>query len=1268
MKNYMRSLVVLAALLFGAVNEVWGQSVTIADFTNGSISKSVDTGSRTVTLTVTPDNGYYISASDIKVEPLVDPNNANVPNRRVPDLANQIVGKMYNDATARAAANIINSISGQNAAYYVFEVPAQYDGVYVTATFTSLTSEETIITGSTTSVTYSATGKYVLTDDVDAAVLENLYTGSQTTDFSGTLEGVAKADGTFPVIKTLNQPLFYTATNATINNIILDEVNISQSGKVGSIACIAKGATRIYNCGILSGSVGSTGTSTANNSTDCCGGLVGELSGTARVINCYSYAKITSGNRVAGIVGYNNETSNSTNITTMVMNCMFYGDITGGSKVSPVYGGKNINNLQDKNGLNTFNFYAFEKLKSKKISASSADNTDYNCALAIEDRYLTRFEIYRQLLNSNKKLAAYYITGRPKEDAGILAKWVLETADRSINGRVPYPYPILKAQGYYPSIINPDFENAPDSTTVGRNHGGKLPSPRRTLSVTISGSKTTGGQDWPSGASITRTYLDLVRTDMDGDRFNFNYDKVQLPYYNDVGTGNYTGGKVVTGWKITSITGGTAGTYTKSDSWGGYNFADRNCTNKDLYSVSERVFSQGAYWDVPYGVTAITIEPYWGYASFVADEYYDVVYTSGYGSKTGRTVKQVESTTIFNGKSVKTNVNDALGTITTKGSTVYDNAVVLVGNFHQANINNTDPYKGSTPFTLMSVDLDHDNEPDYSLIFHDNNRSKVCPIRFDFLNIPGTAQAQKPNATGTVLNASVFNASAWFEITNTCNIYFSQFEYENSNKTAGKSPIILLGGVYDQFTSTKVNTVQNTTYLHVGGNAWFKDFANGTHSDGTSSTKHIPISVTGGEYKGFYLTGTYSPSATVLNDDAECYVSGGHFIEAAGAGQEQIGGNVQWQIYNADIDNFYGGGINAGKPIKGNITVDIINSHVGTFCGGPKFGDMQTINNDKKKVTTNATGCTFGKFFGAGYGGTAISRVKYYDLSNVSFNTWQEKYYKSSDGSGDRGKYFDGVSTNASYDSGKNYGKKGLGVATDFDYEFFIWTSGTTGGRFFVKFASFSLAQCNYVESNLKKCVINENFYGGGSLGKVAGDVKSTLEDCEVKGNVYGAGFSASYDQVDVRDAGFASNGSGGYLVPSFNKYSGMFEPGTPSGTTKFDWRYAGDDNVTLANGNSGSNLTSHIVYADKALTNANLGSVAGNVNLTIKGDSKIGTDGVNDKKHGHVFGGGESSWVTGADHKVTVNLQGNTEVLGNVFGGGDNGVVEGSTEVKIEE
>ena len=1054
----------------------------------------------------------------------------------------------------------------------------------------------------------NASDSYIITQDIDASGFT-----TSIASFGGTLEAAINPETHMPYrISGLTVPLFETLTG-TVRNLVLDEVAISgHTGNTGAIAGEANGAARIYNVGILSGEVGGTGNT---------GGLVGLLNGTARVINCYSYATITGSSNVGGIVGNNNQTTTAGSIKTMVMNCMFYGDITGGTTVSPVYGGNNIANLQG--GLNTFNYYAYDELKTTAIS-----NGKYNSALAVEEKFLNRHEFYRLLLNSNKKLAAFYATGNVA-DANLMLKWVLETADRTIDN--PKPYPILKAQGYYPSIINPDFANAPDSATVGRNHGGKV---GRTLSVTISSTQTTGGQTKPTGATITTSSLTLQRTDKDFDRFNYNYDKVQLPYYNDVGTGNCTGNRVVTGWKITAITAVPGDPYTAANypttgitDYPNHNYADRRSSNKDLYSVSKRVFSQGAYFDVPYGVTSITIEPYWGKAYYLADQYYDVVYSANYNTKQGvsQTGTQVNtSTTLFNGQNVETSIERALNNINNNmggwGPTVYDNALVLVGNHHLATV----PQNGTTPFTMMSVDEDNDHEPDYSLIYHHTGRSSITPIRYDFLNIIGTAQAQKPNGASLICNFTIFKTRGWFEVTNTALFYTSQLEYENlDNNTKTDAPLILQGGVVDQFVSTQSKAVTGKTiYIHVGGNVWIKEFGMGTHSDGAESTPHVPVSVTGGEFPGFYLTGTYKADAKVRTDNAECYISGGYIHEAAGASLEQINGNVRWQIYNADIDNFFGGGINDAKPITGDITTEIYNSHVTLFCGGPKFGNMQ----DGKKVTTRAEGCVFGDYFGAGYGGTSLSKKKYYDNSTYNWNTLQG-YYTT-----DRSKYFDGSTTGSSQTTGKDYGKKGPGVATDFDYEFFVWTSGTTGARLYVLFAAFSTAQCNKVSSSLKKCTIENNYYGGGSLGKVTDSVTSVLDSCSVKGNVFGAGFSATLPTIQVRNGGFTQN-------PNYNSGSGMFEPGIFTGTTEYHWKQVN----SLSNNTVGISTSGDSNFVHTTVDLNHLGTVNGDVTLTLKGNTVVGTlEGTTLKAGtGSVYGGGAESAVTG---NTSVILEGSSK------------------------
>ena len=1077
-------------------------------------------------------------------------------------------------------------------------------------------------------------GNYILASDFSTTGTPVGGIGStQANAFKGTIDGRL-----VPIIGTWNAPLFAFSEDATFKNIIIENVAISdQNNSAGALVSNAYGATRIYNCGVNGGSVGAGSNKNA-------GGLVGNLYGTSRVINCYNYANITGGKNKGGIVGYNNVASDQTTLTTMVMNCMFYGDIVDGNTIAPIYGGKTINNLKS-GGLNNYNYYRYNSRYSKEGKI-----TQYNCALAMEEKFINRFERYRLLLNSNKKLAAMYAsTDANSVSPNDMAKWVLETAD--LTNTSPKPYPVLKEQGKYPSIINFDAEHATAKTE--RNKGGFL----GTLSVTISGVGDNSPASNGGSASITTSSLTLNRTDKDFDHYNYNYDKVQLPYYNDVGTGNYTKNRVVTGWEITGMSGegSTEGSYTASDEWGGYNFADRTTYAKDIYNNSKRVFSQGAYFDVPDGVTSITIKPHWAVAAYVSDQYYDVVYdksynrqdVEGFGEQYGDNT-EIDIYDDGNKQTVYTSIANAIGNFDNTNKTVYDQAVVLVGNVHQEG----NPTADNKPYTVMSIDMNHDNEPDYSYIFGHNNRQAISPIRYDFLNVVGIAEAQKPNDTSANFrNVSIFKPKGWFEVTNTCVIHFSQFEYDWASKTTNKAPVIFLGGTINQFVSAqnKENSPVHTSYIHVGSNVWFAKFGNGTHSDGNKFTPHVPISVTGGDYDEFYLSGTYQPDiANMSGDNAECYISGGRFGEMAGASLEPIQGDVRWDINRADITNFYGGGVNGNRPITGDIKVDIANSYVDRYCGGPKFGDMST----SKTVVTNATDCTFGTFFGAGYGGNSYNRVKYWDEQNKVPSTHQEDYAT------DRGKYFDGT-TNANAGHA-DYGKKGTGVATDFDYEFFVWSTGVTGSRFYVKFASFSLATTHDVTSTLNGCTITDNFYGGGSLGKVDGTATSVLDGCTVGGSVYGGGYSASIPKIPVRNTPAFVAGK----EPKILKGIGMFDMGEITDSVEYEWKQV---DAMPANGVDGTEGNRY-VYTNADLTT--LGEVA-NTLLTITGGTTVGKS---------VYGGGEESAVSG-DTEVKVingtigyaNAPTYADLVGNVYGGGKGkaddakaGLVKGNTTVKI--
>ncbi len=1016
-------------------------------------------------------------------------------------------------------------------------------------------------------------------------------------------------------------PLVAYADGATIKNVILDNVNISsgnENGNAGAICCEATGDTRIYNCGVLSGSVGGS---------EKVGGIVGLLDGRARVINCYNYADITSGSDCGGIVGYNNVASTSNNIQTMVMNCMNYGSVTGGN-AAPIYGGAIIHNKYasaDDTGLNNYCYFLYDEEKVPYVKTIADDK--YNGALGAEERFLNRFEFFRMTLNSTRNLAAFYVTGDANQKDE-MAKWVL---DKSIA-----PYPILKPQAKYPSVVNTDAAHATAQTE--RNKGGLL----GTLNVTIGG--VGGGAQFtaPSGASITTSSLTLNITDKDFDNFNFNYRKVQLPYYNEVGTGNYTKasdgtGRVVTGWKITSITGGTPGSFTTNTyDYPSFNYVDRKCTNKDLYGTggSNRVFAQGAYWEVPDGVTAITIEPYWAKAVYLSDANYDVTYyinvsgSSATANKYGVTVCGSCPTTV-NGQTVYNDIASATNNLGSNAShTVYDYAVVLVGNYHQA-ANNAIVNIGA-PVTFMSADLDGDNEPDNTLFYYHNQRKRVSEIRFDFLNIPGIGMVKRTHDATTAPEPGIFKPQGWFEITNTVLIHCGQFEYAAGSSGMDKTilaPLILQGGVYEQFVSGMDAAAKNTNYILIGSNAWFKNFANGCHTKNAQKTPKVPINVAGGDYTNFYLTGIYQPAADQNAENAECYIDGGRFSEVAGSGMQQVKGDVTWLINAADITSFYGGGINAAKPITGSISTTISNSYVDEFYGGPKFGDMS----NEKTVVTNATSCHFGKFFGAGYGGTAYNRVDCVDDNKVDnsrdWDGYVDTYYK------------------------RAYNANNGGISTNYEYEFIPHSDGRqTVARFFVNYASLSLASTRNVTSTLSGCTIG-TFYGGGSLGAVNGDVNSTLTNCTVTGSAFGAGYSASVPTVEVWN-------KSAYLEPNptYNRTANVYNNAnvkTPKDKGQFieyTWsKEHGTNDKPFTDTEDGK----HYIHTDVSLEG--LGAVTGTATLTINGTTTVAES---------VYGGGEESAVNGDTH---VTISGGA-VNQSVYGGGCEADVKGNTNVSMTD
>lgn len=1167
-----------------------------------------------------------------------------------------------------------------------------------------------------------ATGNYIIKNDISASG----FTTSIST-FSGTLTAQAKSDGTFPVITGLTVPIFTTATGATISNLMFKSIAVSGSGYVGAICGTANGTTRIYNCGILPNTPDNpnntaekpTNRSTVTSSDNHCGGLVGYLDGYARVINCFSYANVSAGSssNAGGLVGHNttatmqgNSQENfNNNVKTMVVNCMFYGDITAGGTKRPVYGGTAIvNNAADK--VNNYNYYCEEEAS---FDDSYNNISNYNYSWPVAKKHLIRFEIYRNILNSNRRLCTWWVNGSYNTcptDANVesvgIAKWVL---DQTIA-----PYPILKKWGKYYSTfdIDPDkVWNPEKKEKVARSNAkpwqGKSYS---TLSVTIK-----AGSNNSSADDVTKP---ITITDMDTLNYDYCAKKIQLPYYNEI-FGNSQGAtwaakygnnyttKVVTGWKVTKVNGSETGSGPDfSEDWeSGYNFADRTSTKKDLYGVSGRVFAQGGYYYVPDNVTSIEIEAYWGNAVYLCNSNRRLDKMNNGTSEfyiSGKLPEKVGG--ITDNPTVQTSLQSAVGALKkisendSPGNTVYDQAIVLVGNYQDNSCHTYLTLAGNKydtdakPFTIMSADFDFDNEPDFCFQAGMNNvsRPNFQPIRFDFLMVPDITMAIRSGLN--YWGVRNICPQGHYEVTETSYMYVTQFEYEirtGDNKYAKhEAPMILNGGEFTQIVSTHTFTqaganatatarADKTSYFLMGGKLYMKAFTPGTHVNTRSATRHCAVNAIGGDFPEFYLSGMFRADFYNMTDNPHAYLDGGWFGTVAGAGMESVGaknetngGNVTFKINHSRIHEFYGGGINATRPVTGTIDVTIDNSIVHKYCGGPKLGNMSS----SKTITTTATGTTFDQFFGGGNGGTNMFRENKYDgwqiaaPSQTDYSVWTAN---------DKGKF--NQFTPFSYEDGKGY-------QAEFEFELLPIPTGvtTTVPRTYYHYASFSKTMVAPITTIITDCTFNGNFYGGGNLGAVSGPENSSNPivttilkgHTVVHGSVFGAGFSASIPSLPVHDknrvnwcyrdfAGFIHDGSLGYEQYA----SDITDPTTGEITHRAgdNIEYTWIHDVPTEWGITPTPQTNNdkkkfeypigsgnwYVYTPETLTG--LGTVNGNVILSIEGTTKV---------DGSVFGGGAQSAVSG---NTTVYLSQNADITGNVFGGGDNGVVGGDANVYIQ-
>ncbi len=947
----------------------------------------------------------------------------------------------------------------------------------------TLESPQTINSLSELMAITSTGGTYILGADIDASSLATSIQG-----FTG------KLDGQYHTITGLRVPLFDRLTGATVKNLVLDNVNLTTPINVNSTQCLgaiagyADGNTKIYNCGILAKS----GPSTISGS-DNVGSLVGYITGNTRVVNNYSYANVSGNNRVAGIVGSvegNALTRDNyaTNNHCAVTNNMFYGNLNGSSLVSPVYAGNHTNNIQN---VNEYNYWR---------SRANVNYIYYNNQLAIDkDAFLNRFPFYRHIQNTHRELAAIYLFGS-RTDANVaeIGHWYNVKNDDDI------PYPIIEHWATHTRRTTVDIAaNLPNTT---EKYAGKLLD-----NITADGcymndgtQVTTMGTNGYLAVTVrigANTYTSqLPITDMDTLNYDFTWGKVVLPFANEYDGWVRDYSKICTGWRITSITGGTTGALTN------YNFADRECTAKDLYSNSGYIFAQGGNYIVPYGVTAITIDANFANAYYLSDAYYDFGYNADYGGQTNLTTT-VPAT--YHGRTVYTNLNTLMNAMSA-ATTPHTQAIVLVGNFHynQNAIGEIFPSYTNKGLTIMSVDEDCNQEPDYGLYTYcstSSGRTAVPPMRFDFVPNIGIGMAARTTGSTPMPTIGIWHGRGWFELTETCISFMSECEinssaFTNNDNGQGNNRWIANSGYFIQIVRAREANCTKLSYIQIGGNAYVEELYPGSHTDNARQVTLRPINVMGGEIEECFMTG-YKAGATATGGNIRFYAAGGRihkYLSAYIENPSDDNVNVTAKVDHARIYRFFGGGTSTAARIKGNINVTMNNSYVDFYCGGPEFGDM----NASKTVTTNAIGSVFGEYYGAGFGGTSIT-----------YNREQQ----ITQGFGDATVPYPAPWTN--YKRLIYNASWGIGSCYSFEYILYAGGSGTGVARFYTGYAAFSLAQTGNVTNTLRHCTVLGNFYGGGCQGTVNGTINSTLTDCTLMHNAFGGGYKAASNEVKVYTA-----------------------------------------------------------------------------------------------------------------------------------------------------
>ena len=180
------------------------------------------------------------------------------------------------------------------------------------------------------------TGHYVLANDIDASETATWNSGAGFVPIGVYSAFIGNFDGQGHTITGLTAGLFGRCVGAHIQNVGLENANVTSTGQVGGLAGEIRYCTitNCYTTGSVTGTRGVGGLvgfvggysaitncySTSNVSGDvfgsCVGGLVGYFEWYATITNCYATGNVSSNYTVGGLVGDIDDTSPATIINS----------------------------------------------------------------------------------------------------------------------------------------------------------------------------------------------------------------------------------------------------------------------------------------------------------------------------------------------------------------------------------------------------------------------------------------------------------------------------------------------------------------------------------------------------------------------------------------------------------------------------------------------------------------------------------------------------------------------------------------------------------------------------------------------------------------------------------------------------------------------------------------------------------------------------------------------------------------------------------------